>query len=192
MTSKTDVDLEEWGIPLSAKPEQRVLWTRMIDVWLKFAGTIPEPSLDLGAARQQGRTVSVDPFPRGFVDVRAIGENLPFKEGYFNSVVLESVLKHVLSPEQTLAEVRRTMRLGGSLYVTSPVNHIDSHRHSFTSTQLCRLVETAGFRIFKRMGLGLSSNRLDGILRRRVSRLYTTIRPPVRFSRTLYLVAKAV
>ena len=192
MTNENNIDLEEWGIPLSANPAQRVLWTRMIDVWRGFAGVIPEPSLDLGAARQRGRTVSVDPFPRGFVDVRALGENLPFIDGYFSSVVLESVLKHVLSPEQTLAEARRTLRDSGFLFVTSPVNHTDKHRHSFSSTQLCGLIENASFKIIRKMGLGFSSNRLDGILRRRASRLYTIIRPPVRFCRTVFVIAKTV
>ena len=190
MFAETEVDLEEWGIPLSATPEQRVLWTRMVNVWRKFAGAIPEPSLDLGAARQQGRTVSVDPFPRGFVDVRAIGEYLPFKKKVFASVLLESVLKHVLSPEQTLSEVYRVTDTDGFLFVTSPVNHVDGHRHSFSSSQLCRLIEQAGFRIIRKMGLGLSPNRLDSIFRRRASRFYTTIRFPDRFCRTLFVVAR--
>ena len=192
MNRQTDVDLEEWGIPLSATPEQRVLWSRMHNVWLKFANDIPEPSLDVGSARQQGRTVSVDPFPRGFVDVRALGEQLPFKESCFASVVLESVLKHVVSPEQTLNEARRILGSEGFLFVTSPVNHIDNHRHSFSTSQICELIEKAGFKIVRKMGLGFSSKRLDGILRRRASRLYTVIRPPTRFCRTLFLVAKVV
>jgi len=190
MTNDTNIDLEEWGIPLSATPQQRIIWTRMVDVWRKFAGAIPEPSLDIGAARQQGRTVSVDPFPRGFVDVRAIGENLPFKKEKFASVLLESVLKHVLSPDQTLAEAYRVCTKDGFLFVTSPVNHIDGHRHSFSSSQLCRLIEQAGFRIIRKMGLGLSPTRLDSLFRRRASRFYTTIRFPVRFCRTMFIVAK--
>ena len=188
MNQNTDVNLEEWGIPLRVKPEQRILWARLVDVWRDFAGAIDAPSLDLGAARQQGRTVSVDPFPRGYVDVRALGEHLPFIDGYFASVVLESVLKHVLSPSQTLVEARRVLTSDGFLYVTSPVNHTDNHRHSFSSKQLCELIESVGFRIVRKMGLGFSS----GILRRRFSRFYTGVRPPVRFCRTLFLVAKVV
>jgi SAM-dependent methyltransferase len=190
MVVDTDVDLRKWGIPLTATPEQRAMWANMVKTWRTFSGKIPEPSLDIGAASDKGRTVSVDPYPRGRVDIRAIGENLPFIDCYFASVVLESVLKHVLSPTETLEETYRVLREGGLLFLTSPVNHIDSHRHSFLVRQLCLMIENSGFRIIRKMGLGFSFNLLDGNFRRRASRFYSNIKIPIRFCRTLYVVAE--
>jgi len=115
---------------------------------------------------------------------------MPFRNDCFASIVLESVLKHVLSPEQTLKEAHRVLYPGGFLFVTSPVNHIDKHRHSFTSNYLCKIIENAGFRITKKMGLGFSLKRIDSVIRRRFSKFYTTIRSPVRFCSTIFLIAK--
>ncbi|MBY8998564.1 MAG: methyltransferase domain-containing protein [Candidatus Thorarchaeota archaeon] len=185
-----DVDLEEWGIPLKSTSKQRIIWSNIVKTWEQFSGRIPEPSLDIGAASTKGRTVSMDPFPRGKVDVRAIGEALPFIESHFASVVLESVLKHVLSPQQTLEEANRVLRSGSLLFLTSPVNHTDSHRHSFSVKQLCDLIDNSGFRIVKKMGLGFSFSFIDGLFQRRGARFYSKIRVPTRICRTLFVVAK--
>ena len=185
-----DADLEQWGIPLKPSSEQKFIWRNMVATWKRFSGRIPEPSLDIGAASSKDRTVSVDPFPRGRVDIRAIGEALPFVEGHFTSVVLESVIKHVLSPKQTLEEAKRVMRPGSFLFLTSPVNHTDSHRHSFSAKQLCNLIENSGFRIIRKMGLGFSVDLFDGLFRRRASRFYSRLQTPVKISRTMFVVAE--
>jgi SAM-dependent methyltransferase len=192
MIVEDDSDLEKWGIPRQPSQQQRAVWSEMNRTWQRFSGHMPEPSLDIGAANSKGRTVSLDPFPRGRVDVRAIGEMLPFIDCHFSSVILESVLKHVLSPEQTLDEAYRVLKKGSYLYVTSPVNHIDSHRHSFSFAKLCSMIEKSGFRIVRKMGLGLSHSKLDRIFKRRVSGLYSHIRVPVRVCSTLYVVAEKI
>ncbi len=133
ISTTTEDGLEAWGHPTRVTPEQRALWSKMSDRWNRFVGDIPSPSMDLGAGVSKGRTVSVDPFPRRHVDVRALGENLPFGNRIFASVVLESVLKHVLSLKDTLAEAQRVTSNDGWLFVTLPVNRIDGHRHSFST-----------------------------------------------------------
>ena len=190
ISTTTEDGLEAWGHPTRITPELRALWSRMSDRWNQFAGDIPSPSMDLGAGISKGRTVSVDPFPRGHVDIRALGENLPFRSRTFASVVLESVLKHVLSPTNTLAETRRVTANDGWLFITSPVNHIDSHRHSFSTEELCKLIESAGYRIVRRMGLGFSSTRLDRMWKRLPFGIYTKIRIPIRICRTIFIVTR--
>ena len=104
--------------------------------------------------------------------------------------MLESVLKHVLSPKNTLAETRRVTANDGWLFITSPVNHIDSHRHSFSTEELCKLIESAGYRIVRWMGLGFSSTRLDRMWRKLPFGIYTKIRIPIRICRTIFIVTR--
>ena len=46
--------------------------------------------------------------------------NLPFPDGVFDGVVLTEVLEHCVDPRAAVAEVRRILRPGGLLLVTSP------------------------------------------------------------------------
>jgi SAM-dependent methyltransferase len=181
-------DMEEWGHPSQATPTQRLLWNKMRVIWNRFCEEIPEPSLDIGAGVKKGRTVSLDPFPRGVVDVRAVAELLPFKDNIFKSIVLESVLKHAIDPETALSEARRVAKNKSYLFFSSPVNAQDKHRHSFTSIEILELLDRSGYRVVKRRGIGFSLNKLDKLLRRLNVDLYLTLRVPLRFCRTLFLV----
>ena len=53
-------------------------------------------------------------------DVFADAACLPVKEGSVDSVILLDVLEHVSEPDETLAEVHRVLRIGGSLVVSVP------------------------------------------------------------------------
>ena len=191
MTSILKPKMEEWGHPIQVSQAQKVLWERMKILWNKFCGLIPEPSLDIGAASKKGRTVSLDPYPRGDIDVRAIAEFLPFKDNYFVSIVLESVLKHVINPEKVLSEARRVSRNNSYLFFTSPVNVTDKHRHSFTSSEVISLLDRAGYKVVKKRGIGLASTRLDKLLRRVSITFYLFIRVPLRYCRVVFLVCKS-
>jgi SAM-dependent methyltransferase len=184
--------LEQWGHTKNVDKFQKYLWYIMYNEWKSFIGEISPPSLDIGAGKsKEHSTVSLDPFPRGFVDIRAIGENLPFQKGSFNSIIIESVLKHVLHPIKVLKEARRVIKDGGFLYLSSPVNRVDYHRHSFTGTQLFTLLEKSGFSIIRTRGIGVKYRRIDGPLWRRIPRIYTKISPPSRFSSVLFIIVQA-
>jgi len=193
MTSEDsyEVDLTKWGHPAHITSEQRDLWDQMLEVWTSFAGSIPSPSLDIGAAGHKGRTVSIDPFPRGPIDIQAVGEQLPFQDDTFSSAVLESVLKHVIAPELVLSETRRVLKLGSLLFLTSPVNSIDHHRHSYTSSQLCAMIKTAGFRIVRKRGIGFSFRLLDRWMKRLSHRWYVSLNVPASICSVLLVVAAA-
>lgn len=189
---RTDSTLEEWGHPQNVTDRQRRLWTAIVAEWRTFAGDEPQPSLDIGGANQKGRTVTLDPFPRGPVDVKGLGELLPFKDGVFGSVVLESVLKHVLDPLQVLSEARRVLKSGSLMFVTSPVNHTDHHRHSFSTDQLLLMMKRTGFRIVKKKGIGLSPRLPDRMLGKLGPVAYSKLRVPTRLCSVLMIVAEAV
>lgn len=99
---------------------------------------IPEPVLDLGCgdghfaqmAFGHPVLVGVDPWwgplqkarhSRGYrLNVQAMGNALPFRDGAFASVISNSVLEHIEEVEPVLAEAARVLRPGGRLVVTMP------------------------------------------------------------------------
>jgi SAM-dependent methyltransferase len=90
----------------------------------KFLASLPEKAkvLDLGSGerRLQPGTVNLDIVPSPSVDVVADGHRLPFPEGAFDGIVLQSVIEHVPEPDQMLAECRRALRTGGLIWVEAP------------------------------------------------------------------------
>lgn len=52
--------------------------------------------------------------------VRADGGRIPFPNGFFNTVVSNSVLEHIHRVEPVLAEVARVLRPGGAFYFSVP------------------------------------------------------------------------
>lgn len=184
-------DLEEWGHPTNVTQQQRKIWELIREKWNAYAQHIPEPSLDVGAGTKKGRTVSIDPFPRGEIDVRGVAEHLPLRDGYFKSVVLESVIKHVNDPLLVLQESLRVSQSESYLFLTSPVNIVDKHRHSFTSKELNEIITSAGYQIVRSKGFGFSNRRLDRLVRKFGLGLYVALPIPSRFCRNLMIVAKA-
>ena len=57
---------------------------------------------------------------KGFRVVVAQAEQLPFRDGAFDLVTLIEVLEHTQSPARSLEEVRRILRRGGRLALTTP------------------------------------------------------------------------
>jgi len=186
-------NLQQWGHTTNVDRFQKYLWHIMYEEWTSFIGEIPSPSLDIGAAKSKKRsTISLDPFPRGFVDTRAMGEHLPFQDSSFNSIIMESVIKHVLFPAKVLAEARRVIENDGLLFLNSPVNRVDHHRHSFTSRQLLTLIERSGFHVIRTRGIGVKYRKLDGLLWRKIPRILAKVSTPAQLSSVLFIVAKAI
>lgn len=65
--------------------------------------------------------------------IRAIGENLPFKENTFDFVFSHSVLEHVADPERCLEEMIRVLKPGGvcRLVVMNYLSFWDAHYKCF-------------------------------------------------------------
>lgn len=89
-----------------------------------FLAAIPEHGelLDLGSGerRLQAGAVNVDVVASPSVDVVADGHQLPFPDGVFDAIVLQSVIEHVLEPETLLAESSRVLKPKGRIWVEAP------------------------------------------------------------------------
>jgi SAM-dependent methyltransferase len=84
-------------------------------------------------------------------DVLADLHELPLADAVFDCVVCTEVLEHVGDPARVLAELRRVLRPGGRLLLTTPFV-LELHEEPFdfyryTSHGLRRLVEGAGLRV---------------------------------------------
>ncbi|MDF1539525.1 MAG: methyltransferase domain-containing protein [Candidatus Thorarchaeota archaeon] len=193
MTSELDnQNMIQWGHTKDVDEYRKYIWKLMYEKWISFIGAIPQPSLDIGAAKSKTHSsVSLDPYPRGFVDVKGMGEELPFKDGSFKSVIIESVLKHVDEPSQVISEAKRVTTDNGMLFISSPVNRIDSHRHSFSSSALCEIIECNGYEIVRKLGIGFSKRSIDGFLWRRLPKAMANLPIPSGMASVIFIVAKA-
>ena len=99
---------------------------------------LPEPILDLGCgdghfasmAFDEQLTVGIDPWPgplgRAYragayrLVINGRGDNLPFPDGCFGSVISNSVLEHILDIQPVLDDMARVLQPGGKLVVTMP------------------------------------------------------------------------
>lgn len=85
--------------------------------------------LDVGGRLQRYRPllegrealyVAIDPVFKGLLDVAGTGEQLPFRDGSFDLVICTQTLNYASSPSEVVAEIRRMLRPGGTLYLTAP------------------------------------------------------------------------
>jgi SAM-dependent methyltransferase len=60
---------------------------------------------------------------RNAILICAYGEQMPFAPGTFDLISAVEVLEHVTSQEQFLRSIHRTLKAGGSLYLTTPNRH---------------------------------------------------------------------
>lgn len=102
------------------------------------------PSVLDGSAPET-ELVGVDPLPaagRFATTYRAMAENLPFRAGTFDHVIMVSSLDHVLDPIASLAEARRVLRPGGRL-------HVWTHVHPSRARRSRELAHAALRRLFE-------------------------------------------
>lgn len=88
------------------------------------------------------------------------GSRLPFENAHFDNVVAFEVFEHVFSPEVILPEIRRVMRDGGRVLVTTPFvwpEHEEPYDYARYSTfGLKHLFEKHGFEVVKISKIGNS------------------------------------
>jgi SAM-dependent methyltransferase len=78
---------------------------------------------------------------------------LPFEDGEFDLVVCAETIEHVRDVQLFLSEIRRVLRPGGTLALTTPVrpslagppNPLSPHLRFFTKRTLRRLLDELGF-----------------------------------------------
>jgi SAM-dependent methyltransferase len=90
----------------------------------EFLATIPDSDrvLDLGSGDRRLRpgVLNLDVIAAPQVDVVADGHHLPFPDGVFRAIVLQSVIEHVPEPPQMLAECARVLQAGGEVWLEAP------------------------------------------------------------------------
>lgn len=94
----------------------------------------------------------------------AVGEAIPFAQDVFDLVICTNVLDHVVNPQSLLHEVKRTLKSGGSFFLSVDVYPRETylqrvareatgevvdpcHPHTFTNEILRKLVSEIGFRV---------------------------------------------
>ncbi len=117
------------------------------------------PVLDLGCGDgrfsrlvfgKRGLEVGLDPDPKEAARavqqqayrkvVVAAGHKIPFADGYFQTVLSNSVLEHIADVEPVLAEIYRVLSLGGQLLITVPLKKVwTSQFYSFFIPGYARL-----------------------------------------------------
>jgi len=108
--------------------------------------------LDLGGGRRRlcAGVINSDLFLSSEVDVVSDANFLPFKSGYFDGVVIQSVLEHIETYEKVLKESERLIKPGGRLYCEVPFFypvHGEKDYTRFTREMLLSVLERAGFEI---------------------------------------------
>lgn len=92
-------------------------------------------------------------------------DNLPFKNDYFDTIILADVLEHICHPLALLCEVSRILRKNGTLIISLPSSKyyleliynllfskpmdFPEHKILFTRSQMKYFLESYGFKIKK-------------------------------------------
>jgi SAM-dependent methyltransferase len=123
----------------------------------RVAHTLPiaDRVLDLGSGRApyarlfpHHQYVTADLFAAA--DVRCDACALPFRSGAFDLVLCSEVLEHVPDPDATLKDVRRVMRPGGALVLTTPLTwgvHEPRDYHRWTEMGLRQMLARHHFQV---------------------------------------------
>jgi len=77
--------------------------------------------------------LSFDIYDSSFVDIIADGHQIPIIDNYFDAVIIQAVLEHVLSPQKVVSEITRVLALGGIVYAETPfIQQVHEGPYDFT------------------------------------------------------------
>ena len=88
------------------------------------------------------------------------GEELDFKDGDFNTVVMTETLEHVYSVDKALSEAHRVLKLGGKIVITCPYKgkinklHVRSITQDFMKNHVKKYFKIEKFQIVTYPGPG--------------------------------------
>lgn len=61
------------------------------------------------------------------------GHNIPFHDGFYDGIIAQAVLEHVLDPQRCVAEIHRVLKQGGLVYAETPfMQQVHEGRYDFT------------------------------------------------------------
>jgi SAM-dependent methyltransferase len=97
---------------------------RVLDIGCGRGDSLPEPLVPFGIELSAGLHAEADPKFRargGYVVLGpAIDKLAHFDEGFFDGVLMSSILEHEMNPKALLGGVRRVLKDGGRLYLKLP------------------------------------------------------------------------
>lgn len=83
------------------------------------------------------------------------GHDIPFRDGFFDGVIAQAVLEHVLDPQRCAAEMYRVLEPGGLVYAETPfMQQVHEGRYDFT--RFTRLGHRRLFRWFDEVESGMA------------------------------------
>jgi SAM-dependent methyltransferase len=138
---------------------RRGLWAEMVELGAHARGRL----LDVGCGTQPYRVLfdvpeyigleidSPEARERGVADAFYDGDQFPFNDEHFDTVVCNQVLEHVFNPDRFIAETCRVLKPGGRLLLTVPFVW-DEHEQPYdfarySSFGLRSLLERNGFSV---------------------------------------------
>lgn len=93
--------------------------------------------------------VSFDIYASPFVQFVADAHSIPLPENYFDAVIIQAVLEHVLLPDMVVSEIYRVLKRNGIVYAETPfLQHVHEGAYDFT-----RFTESGHRYLFKKFGL---------------------------------------
>lgn len=134
---------------------------RLLDVG---CGTKPYRKL-FGVTDYVGLDIDSEPTrKRGAADVLYGGNQFPFADGDFDSILCNQVLEHVFNPDELLGEMHRVLKPGGKLLLTIPFvwdEHEQPYDYArYSSFGLKSLLERSGFEILQHRKLAANASIL--------------------------------
>jgi len=89
--------------------------------------------------------------------IGADSAHLPFKEGTFDVAICREVIEHVPDTDDTFQEIKRVLKLGGYLLITTPnglAGYIDGviHVRGYTPISFLDELDVQGFDVVKKQG----------------------------------------
>jgi SAM-dependent methyltransferase len=148
--------------------ERRKVFTK----WISQVSMSPLNVLDVGGRVQpyrpllKGRVVryvAVDVRSTPLVDIIALGEQLPLRDGFFDLVICTQVLEYVEDPCKVIGEIHRVLKPGGCLLLSAPaIFPVDSEydRWRFLPSGLCSLLAP-----FQRVEVHAEGSSIEGLFR---------------------------
>lgn len=95
----------------------------------------------------QNIIIGLDPLEsmeKRFPVIRAFGENIPFQDACFDTLVIASALDHIIDPIVVLKESKRILKEGGKIFIWNsihPEGKINPwHLHTWTSETLLEMI----------------------------------------------------
>jgi SAM-dependent methyltransferase len=87
------------------------------------------------------------------VDVYYDGKHLPFGDASFDALFCSEVLEHVFNPDEILPEIRRVLKQGSQVLITTPFcwneHEVPFDYARYSSFGMIHLLEKNGFRVKK-------------------------------------------